>query len=666
MQARRQQLRVPHLNNRSSPHRNSTASKRTTNTAPSSVQAEFPPLPQTVSTKATKGGSRRETGTSNEAEQLDFLQGLFEGLQLSRLQTALKENDNDVERTVESLLKRLDEEDDDDKVATGTAEGGLSARKAGQRASEISGHHRNKVVDPVEGAKLMLKEYLDKGPMDFVEFLKDEFPNYDEETLDQMIEEKEYDLLKVVQAILEAEQREFVVVTSRAKKHSAKSSAGLPTTSQPTDDLPDEASVAFWPSGRELKSLYTSSAEHSPKEWAVLQDNAKKLHSLFPHLGMDQIKSVLHKNGSNMQATAEELLRNAPSPSASPGSSASSSPSPFSSQSRGQSSSESRPKQLKTSPSNSSIEDDVDAEQLSMLSEMFPNRSKADIRLAFELSGNSDMEGVVDYLSAMDCAFEGAEDDADMLDELMSVGSSSSFGSSDNGSVGGFKKQGKKKGKKRDFHSTSSTTVRLGSSLAGGSAGFGATGGDGGAVVFSSAGTGTDVLSKDFSWYRERAQDAHNNRNELFRQACQAYRRGNLTGRGSAAYYSQEGQAMTREMQRLNMMAAERIMQSNRQRFENGVFVLDLHYLTVSEARAFIEEAVTDWYHRQPVSTDSIAGRTVKNPLKIITGVGNHSSGGKAKLYPAVFAMLRRNGWRVEHGGNGWMWVKGVDKRALN
>lgn len=36
--------------------------------------------------------------------------------------------------------------------------------------------------------------------------------------------------------------------------------------------------------------------------------------------------------------------------------------------------------------------------------------------------------------------------------------------------------------------------------------------------------------------------------------------------------------------------------------------------------------------------------------LKIVTGVGRHSQGGKARLGPAVGAMLLKEGWKVEFG----------------
>ena len=36
--------------------------------------------------------------------------------------------------------------------------------------------------------------------------------------------------------------------------------------------------------------------------------------------------------------------------------------------------------------------------------------------------------------------------------------------------------------------------------------------------------------------------------------------------------------------------------------------------------------------------------------LKVVTGVGRHSAGGRSKLGPAVGAMLVREGWKVEVG----------------
>lgn len=52
-----------------------------------------------------------------------------------------------------------------------------------------------------------------------------------------------------------------------------------------------------------------------------------------------------------------------------------------------------------------------------------------------------------------------------------------------------------------------------------------------------------------------------------FKQAAQSWKVGGLTGRGSAAYYSEKGRQLTMEMNRLNDMASNLQVIENRQVF---------------------------------------------------------------------------------------------------
>ncbi|KAI9088719.1 hypothetical protein DFS34DRAFT_422992 [Phlyctochytrium arcticum] len=159
-------------------------------------------------------------------------------------------------------------------------------------------------------------------------------------------------------------------------------------------------------------------------------------------------------------------------------------------------------------------------------------------------------------------------------------------------------------------------------------------------------------VSQDPSSYRKVAQEILQRRNECFNQAAHAFKRGNLTGRGSAAYYSEEGRSMSQEISKWNELAAAAVVQRNIQKHRNDPNVLDLHELTVREAVKYALEAVNEWHSRG--GSQAVALR----PLKVITGAGNHSKGGQRKVYPAVWAALQSRGWPLIPGGSGWFYVK--------
>ncbi|TPX63053.1 hypothetical protein SpCBS45565_g06882 [Spizellomyces sp. 'palustris'] len=151
---------------------------------------------------------------------------------------------------------------------------------------------------------------------------------------------------------------------------------------------------------------------------------------------------------------------------------------------------------------------------------------------------------------------------------------------------------------------------------------------------------------------RQVAQDYREKRDEAFRRAAKAFRKGDLTGKGSAGYFSQEGRDSTEQMTKWNSRAAQATIQRNKARFQGDPFVIDLHGLTVNEAVKYVDEAVNEWY------SGNGARSKPQKPLQIITGSGQHSSHGIRKLYPVIYKGLSAKGWTVCPGGSGWFFVK--------
>ncbi|KAJ3145095.1 hypothetical protein HDU86_001147 [Geranomyces michiganensis] len=158
----------------------------------------------------------------------------------------------------------------------------------------------------------------------------------------------------------------------------------------------------------------------------------------------------------------------------------------------------------------------------------------------------------------------------------------------------------------------------------------------------------------DYKQLREFAEEARRNRNDHYRRAATAFRKGDLTGRASAAFYAEEGREISKDVERWNNLAASVVIQRNTcvslsYDLENALhqhdpYTIDLHELTVSEAVRYVSEAVNDWYSRDGASTRP------RQPLKIITGAGRHSKHGIRKVYPAVIRWLKEGGWNTKPG----------------
>ncbi|KAI8334005.1 hypothetical protein BC941DRAFT_433592 [Chlamydoabsidia padenii] len=157
---------------------------------------------------------------------------------------------------------------------------------------------------------------------------------------------------------------------------------------------------------------------------------------------------------------------------------------------------------------------------------------------------------------------------------------------------------------------------------------------------------------------RMMAMDLIFSRNELFQKAATAYRSGKnrKTGeQGVAFYYSDEARQLDAKAREWNMRAARAYVRDKRLATKND-HLLDLHGLTVNEAQTLVREGLTQWWSRSQIQ---IARRKIQ-PLQIITGAGNHSERGHARLLPSIQKLLRNEGWLFDVSRPGCFLVKGV------
>ncbi|KAF7892013.1 hypothetical protein EAF00_008315 [Botryotinia globosa] len=152
-----------------------------------------------------------------------------------------------------------------------------------------------------------------------------------------------------------------------------------------------------------------------------------------------------------------------------------------------------------------------------------------------------------------------------------------------------------------------------------------------------------------------------NARNTAFQKASAAYKksRSNPLMGGAAAYYSQQGRDANVRVKDAESAAADELVMS--QCWNGGI---DLHGVGVRDAVRIAREKVTIWWVSE--ERRRLGGGYVRagpqEGFKIVTGVGNHSEGGKGKLGPAVARMLIKEGWKVQVG-SGALLVMGVARK---
>ncbi|CAG8440053.1 13068_t:CDS:2 [Ambispora leptoticha] len=155
----------------------------------------------------------------------------------------------------------------------------------------------------------------------------------------------------------------------------------------------------------------------------------------------------------------------------------------------------------------------------------------------------------------------------------------------------------------------------------------------------SSNSSSTDLFSNYY------ATELMAKRNEAYRKAVTAFRK--TKGRvqngegGIAFFYSDEGRKYDSEMKLWNLRAVRSVVKRDSEANKDHI-LLDLHGLTVAEALTVVKEGLAQWSK----GTKQRSHSPIK-PLKIVTGLGNHSPNGVAKLPPAVARMLSRDKWDV-------------------
>ena len=114
---------------------------------------------------------------------------------------------------------------------------------------------------------------------------------------------------------------------------------------------------------------------------------------------------------------------------------------------------------------------------------------------------------------------------------------------------------------------------------------------------------------------------------------------------GAASYYNSVSRDIAAALRQDEAARADALVNSQSKPGE-----VDLHGLNIKNAVRVSREKVEAWWESEGREW-ARAGKVMNNgSLRIITGLGRHSAGGKAVLGPAVCKMLNSEGWMVQVG----------------
>lgn len=136
--------------------------------------------------------------------------------------------------------------------------------------------------------------------------------------------------------------------------------------------------------------------------------------------------------------------------------------------------------------------------------------------------------------------------------------------------------------------------------------------------------------------YRAEAFQHYKSRDECFKKAALAFskKQGQL-----AQFYAQQGHLHTEKIKEANARAAALILDQKNELTDDNT--IDLHGLHVTEAIEALENMLSERID----SCGSLARKGCKF-INVVTGRGNHSRGGKARIKPAITDYLKKHNYR--------------------
>ena len=142
------------------------------------------------------------------------------------------------------------------------------------------------------------------------------------------------------------------------------------------------------------------------------------------------------------------------------------------------------------------------------------------------------------------------------------------------------------------------------------------------------------------------AEALANQRNRAYLQAQAAHRKSksnHLMG-GAAAYYGSVSRDASASLRNYQTAEADQLVDA-----QSRVGEVDLHGVSVQDAVRIASERVSSWWETE-AQEYSGTGKSNLVGIRLVTGQGHHSQGGKGRIGPAVARTLVKQGWKVEIG----------------
>ena len=128
---------------------------------------------------------------------------------------------------------------------------------------------------------------------------------------------------------------------------------------------------------------------------------------------------------------------------------------------------------------------------------------------------------------------------------------------------------------------------------------------------------------------------------------------------GASSYYSQVSRDLASSISTQSSLQADALVAT-----QSTDTSCDLHGVNIQDAVRIARERVEYWWANGAAEWARAGKVPGAEGYRVIVGVGRHSEGGKGKLGPAVGAMLKREGWRVDgDNGEGRLVVRGKARR---
>jgi hypothetical protein len=152
-------------------------------------------------------------------------------------------------------------------------------------------------------------------------------------------------------------------------------------------------------------------------------------------------------------------------------------------------------------------------------------------------------------------------------------------------------------------------------------------------------------------------------RTTAFSNAQRAHRLGRSDPlmKAASSYYASLGHDLSAQHATASAAAADALVASQSPSPNHEI---DVHGVNVKDAVRIAGDRTSSWWEGlgEEKAMRRVGEEVGGGGLKIVTGVGRHSEGGRAKLGPAVGKALVQDGWRVEIG-SGFLVVKGKARR---